>query len=81
MVDSTEVHDPEDRTIAVGALGGRSEFIDLSLTLSLGAAKRRPSLGGDMEDPVHVLILGGAIFALFALPAILAVIAVLVDRE
>jgi hypothetical protein len=34
-----------------------------------------------MEDPVHVLILGGAILAVFALPAILGVIAVLVDRE
>ncbi len=34
-----------------------------------------------MEDPIHVLILGGAIFGVFALPAILGVIAVLVDRE
>ncbi len=34
-----------------------------------------------MEDPVHVLILAGAVFLVFALPAILGLIAVLVERE
>ncbi len=34
-----------------------------------------------MEDPVHVLILAGAVYLVFALPAILGLIAVLVERE
>jgi hypothetical protein len=34
-----------------------------------------------MEDPVHVLILAGAVFLVFALPAIVGLIAVLVERE
>ncbi len=34
-----------------------------------------------MEDPTHVLILAGAVFAVFALPGILGLILVIADRE
>ncbi len=34
-----------------------------------------------MEDPIHVLILAGAVFLVFALPAILGLILVIADRD
>ena len=34
-----------------------------------------------MEDPTHVLILAGAVFAVFVLPAVLGLIIVIADRD
>ena len=34
-----------------------------------------------MEDPIHVLILAGAVFLVFASPAILGLILVIADRD